>query len=161
MYRHPAAIAMRGVGVGATGLGLSVVAVSVVAAIDMPSWMRTTSVVVLAAIALVSFIVLTVGALRALGWGPRLVIDDDGFLNATGSRSGVRKVAWRDVRKVQADGPVVSVDLAGSKQSLIRTSALDVEPRELARELRSRLNTDRGLRPISSKRRRQVSQPPS
>jgi hypothetical protein len=53
------------------------------------------------------------------------------------------------VRKVQADGPVVSVDLAGNKQSLIRTGGIDADPRELARELRARLNRDRGYRPLS------------
>lgn len=96
---------------------------------------------------------LTVGALRALGWGARLVLDDDGFLNATGPRAGVRRVPWRDVRKVQADGPIVSVDVAGNKQSLIRTSSLDIEPRALARELRGRLNTDRGYHPIKPVKR--------
>jgi hypothetical protein len=34
---------------------------------------------------------------------------------------------------------VVSVDLAAGKRSLIRTAAIDVEPRELARELRRHL----------------------
>jgi hypothetical protein len=142
-------------------LGLAVVAVSLVAALDMPSWLRTILIAVLALIAVVALVVLSVGSLRALGWGVRLVLDDDGFLNATGPRPGARRVAWRDVRKVQADGTVVSVDLSGNRQSVIRTSALDVEPRELARELRARLNSDRGLHPVSSKRRRPVSRPES
>lgn len=145
---------MRGVGIGAAGVGLAVIGVSVVAAIDLPGWLQTALIIVFGVVAVVAFVLLTVGVLRALGWGPRLVIDDDGFHNATGPRSGERRVAWRDVRKVQADGPVVSVDLAGSKQSLIRTSPLEVEPKALAQELRSRLNTDRGYRPISSTRRK-------
>lgn len=144
---------MRGMGVGAVGIGASVIGVSLVAAADLSSGLETTLVVVLGVVALVSLVVLIVGVVRALGWGTRLVLDDDGFLNATGPGAGVRRAEWRDVRKVQADGPVVSVDLAGSRQSVIRTSSLDVDPRSLARELRSRLNQDRGYRPISAKRR--------
>jgi hypothetical protein len=67
------------------------------------------------------------------------VLDQDGFLNATGPGAGVRRAAWRDVRRVQSDGPVVSVDLAAGRRSLIRTAAIDVEPRELAREFRRHL----------------------
>lgn len=156
-YRPPVAIAIKGVGVGGTGLGLAVVAVSVVAAVGMPGWLRTALIAMLAIVAVGSLVILTVGALRALGWGARLVIDDDGFLNATGPRPGARRIVWRDVRKVQADGSVVSVDVAGGRQTVVRTSALNVEPRELARELRSRLNTDRGLEPVRSTRRKPVS----
>lgn len=148
VYSPPTAVAVRGVGFGAAAVGLSLVAAVVVLAVELPSWLRTLLVVVIGVVAMVGLVVLTVGVLRLLGWGARLVIDDDGFTNATGPRTGVRRAAWRDVRKVQADGSVVSVDLAGNAQSLIHTAALDVDPRELARELRTRLNRDRGYRPL-------------
>lgn len=144
---------MRGMGVGAVGIGVSVIGVSVVAATDLVSWLDTVLLVVLGILALAGLVVLVVGVVRALGWGTRLVLDDDGFLNATGPGAGIRRAAWRDVRKVQADGTVVSVDLSEGRQSIIRTSSLEVDPRSLARELRSRLNQDRGYRPIASKRR--------
>lgn len=149
MYRPPVAVAVRGVGVGALGVGAAVIAMVLVTAADLGGWLLAVVAVVLGVVAVVSLVVLCVGVWRILGWGARLVLDDDGFVNATGPRSGVRRVAWRDVRKVQADGRVVSVDLAGSRQSLIRTSVLDVDPRELARQLRSHLNRDRGYRPLS------------
>lgn len=149
MYRPPVAVAVRGVGVGALGVGAAVIAMVLVTAADLGGWLLAVVAVVLGVVAVVSLVVLCVGVWRVLGWGARLVLDDDGFVNATGPRAGVRRVAWRDVRKVQADGRVVSVDLAGSRQSLIRTSVLDVDPRELARQLRSHLNRDRGYRPLS------------
>lgn len=149
VYRAPVALGIRGVGFGAVGLGLAVVGATLVAAATLPGWLEFLASAVLAVLALGSAIVLVVGVLRLAGRGTRLVLDDDGFTNATGPRSGVRKAAWRDVRKVQADGPVVSVDLAGNKQSLIRTGGIDADPRELARELRARLNRDRGYRPLS------------
>lgn len=149
VYGTPTALGVRGVGFGAAGLGLITIALSIVVAIDLASWLRITLLVVLGVLAAAALLVLIVGLLRVSGRGTRLVLDDDGFVNSTGFGIGVRRGRWRDVRKVQADGPIVSVDLAGGKQSLIRTTAIDVEPRVLARELRSRLNTDRGYRPLT------------
>ena len=149
VYRPPIALAVRGVGYGAAALGVAVVGVSLATAFDLPGWLRTTLVAVFAVVAMVALVVLVVGVVRALGWGTRLVLDDSGFVNATGPGAGVRRAPWKDVRKVQADGPVVSVDLAGDRQSLIRTSSLDVDPRVLARELRARLNQDRGYTPLN------------
>lgn len=133
---------------GAAGLGLVTVALTVVLAVDLSGWLRTMLLVVLALAAVVSLVVLVVGVLRVFGRGTRLVLDDDGFVNATGFGRG-RRVPWRDVRKVQTDGAIVSVDLSGGRQSLIRTASIAVEPRVLARELRGRLNQDRGYRPLS------------
>lgn len=149
VFRPPIALAVRGVGFGAAALGVAVVGVSLATAFDLPGWLRTTLLAVFAVVAVVALVVLVVGVVRALGWGTRLVLDDSGFVNATGPGAGVRRAAWKDVRKVQADGPVVSVDLAGDRQSLIRTSSLDVDPRALARELRARLNQDRGYTPLN------------
>jgi hypothetical protein len=146
VYGPPAAVAVRGVGLGAAGLGLVTIAAVVVLAAELPGWLDVTLLCLLAALALVSLLVLAVGVLRVFGRGARLVLDDDGFVNTTGFGLGARRGKWRDVRKVQADGTVVSVDLAGGRQSLIHTAVLDVEPRLLARELRSRLNHDRGYR---------------
>lgn len=149
VYRAPVTLGIRGVGIGAIGLGLAVVGASAVVATSLPGWLQFSVLAVLAVLALASTIVLVVGVLRLAGRGTRLVLDDDGFTNATGPKSGIRKAAWRDVRKVQADGTVVSVDLAGNKQSVIRTSGIDADPRELARDLRARLNRDRGYHPLT------------
>jgi hypothetical protein len=130
-------------------VGIGAIGATIVGAVDLPEWLSTTLLVGCGAVALVGLAVLVVGLVRMAGYGVRLQLDDDGFLNATGSRVGIRRGAWRDVRKVQADGQVVSVDLSGGRQSIIRTSAIDVDPRELARELRTRLNRDRGYRPLS------------
>jgi hypothetical protein len=148
VYGPPTQLAVRGVGVGAAGLGLVTVALTVLLAVDPAGWLRGVLLVLLALAAVVSLVVLLVGVLRVFGRGTRLVLDDDGFVNATGFGFG-RRVPWRDVRKVQTDGAVVSVDLSGGRQSLIRTASIDVEPRVLARELRGRLNRDRGYRPLS------------
>ncbi|SDT69711.1 MULTISPECIES: hypothetical protein [Jiangella] len=148
VYGPPTQLAVRGVGVGAAGLGLVTIALTVVLAVDLPGWLQAVLLVLLALAAAVSLVILLVGVLRVLGRGTRLVLDDDGFVNATGFGVG-RRVPWRDVRKVQTDGAIVSVDLSGGRQSLIRTASIDVEPRVLARELRGRLNRDRGYRPLS------------
>jgi hypothetical protein len=148
VYGPPTQLAVRGVGVGAAGLGLVTVALTVLLAVDPAGWLRGVLLVLLALAAVVSLVVLLVGVLRVFGRGTRLVLDDEGFVNATGFGFG-RRVPWRDVRKVQTDGAVVSVDLSGGRQSLIRTASIDVEPRVLARELRGRLNRDRGYRPLS------------
>lgn len=148
VYGPPTQLAIRGVGVGAAGLGLVTIALTVVLAVDLPGWLQAVLLVLLALAAAVSLVILLVGVLRVLGRGTRLVLDDDGFVNATGFGVG-RRVPWRDVRKVQTDGAIVSVDLSGGRQSLIRTASIDVEPRVLARELRGRLNRDRGYQPLS------------
>ncbi|WP_116948035.1 hypothetical protein [Jiangella endophytica] len=148
VYGPPTQLAVRGVGVGAAGLGLVTIALTIVLAADPAGWLRAVLLVLLAAAAVVALVILLVGVLRVFGRGTRLVLDDDGFVNATGFGVG-RRVPWRDVRKVQTDGAIVSVDLSGGRQSLIRTASIDVEPRVLARELRGRLNQDRGYRPLS------------
>lgn len=148
VYGPPTQLAVRGVGVGAAGLGLVTVALTVVLAVGPTGWPRAVLLVLLALAAAVALVILLVGVLRVFGRGARLVLDDDGFVNATGFGLG-RRVPWRDVRKVQTDGAIVSVDLSGGRQSLIRTTSIDVEPRVLARELRGRLNQDRGYRPLS------------
>ncbi len=142
VYRVPTAVALRGVGVGAVILGLCVVGVSVLRAVQPARAVVVGVGIVLGLLAILSFTVLIVGGLRLIGLGARVVLDDHGFLNATGPGGGVRRGAWRDVRKVQSDGPVVSIDLAGGRRSLVRTSMLDVGPRELAQELRRHLTRE-------------------
>ena len=141
-YRVPTAVALRGVGVGAVILGLCVVGVSVLRAVQPARAVVVGVGIVLGLLAILSFTVLIVGVLRLTGLGARVLLDDHGFLNATGPGGGVRRAAWRDVRKVQSDGPVVSIDLAGGRRSLVRTSMLDVGPRELAQELRRHLTRE-------------------
>ncbi|NED99280.1 hypothetical protein [Phytoactinopolyspora halotolerans] len=150
VYRAPIALGVRGLGFGAVGLGACVVGATLIRAADVDGPLGVVLWVTLGILAAVALVFFGTGTARAAGLRSRLVLDEDGFLNATGPGAGVRRVAWRDVRKVQADGSVVSVDVAGSRQSLIRTSALDVDPRELARELRSRLNRNRGYTPLGS-----------
>jgi hypothetical protein len=142
VYRVPTAVALRGVGVGAVVLGLCVVGVSVLRAVQPGRAVVVGVGIVLGLLAILSFTMLIVGVLRLIGLGARVVLDDRGFLNATGPGGGVRRGAWRDVRKVQSDGPVVSIDLAGGRRSLVRTSMLDVGPRELAQELRRHLTRE-------------------
>lgn len=150
VYTVPTAVALRGVGLGAIGLGLCVVAASVLLAMD-PGRATTVGVGIMLALAgALALVVLVSGLLRLFGRGARLVMDDDGFVNATGPGRGVRRAAWKDVRKVQTDGQFVSVDLGGSKRSLIRTGVLDADPKELARQLRARLNRGHGYRPLNA-----------
>ncbi|WP_166354651.1 hypothetical protein [Phytoactinopolyspora limicola] len=150
VYRSPLALGIRGVGVGASTLGVVLVAAMLVAAAGPSGALGVVVWSVLGLLGAAALVVLATGVLRASGLRTRLVLDDDGFVNATGPRAGVRKVAWRDVRKVQSDGDVVSVDIAGNRQSVIRTAMLDVEPKVLARELRGRLNRDRGYTPFGT-----------
>ncbi|PSL05199.1 hypothetical protein CLV30_10464 [Haloactinopolyspora alba] len=149
VYGPPTAVAVRGVGVGAVGVGVLTIALSLLLAADLPTWLTVAAVVLIAVAGLLCAVVLVVGVLRVFGRGTRLVLDDEGFTNTTGYRLGARRGAWRDVRRVQTDGSIVSIDLAGGRQSLVRTSALGVEARPLARELRKRLNDDRGYRPLT------------
>jgi hypothetical protein len=149
VYTVPLAVALRGVGVGAVALGGCVVAAIVVLALELSRALTVALLLLLGLGAVIALIVLVAGLLRLAGRGVRLVLDEDGFVNATGPGAGVRRVAWKDVRKVQTDGKVVSVDLAGGKRSLIRTSVLDADPKELARQLRERLNRGHGYRPLT------------
>lgn len=161
VYSVPIAVALRGVGFGALGVGVCVVATSVLLALDPPRPVSVAVGLLLALGAALALVVLVVGALRLFGRGPRLVLDQDGFLNATGPGSGVRRAAWRDVRKVQTDGRFISVDLAGGKRSLIRTTSLDVGSKDLARQLRARLNRGHGYRPITPPQPAEPPQTPS
>lgn len=149
VYGVPVPVALRGVGFGALGLGACVLAAVVLLAVDPSRPITVAAGLLLALAAVLSLIVFVAGILRLAGRGARLVLDADGFVNAGGPGSGVRRAKWKDVRKVQTDGRFVSVDLAGGKRSLIRTTSLDVEPKELARQLRTRLNRDRGHRPVT------------
>jgi hypothetical protein len=149
LYTVPTGIALRGIGLGTVGLGLCVVATSVLLALDPGRGVTVGVAIMLVLAAALALLVLVSGIGRLLGRGARLVLDEDGFVNATGPGSGVRKAAWKDVRKVQTDGRFVSVDLAGGKRSLIRTNVLDAEPKELAKQLRGRLNRGHGYRPLT------------
>lgn len=149
VYGVPVPVALRGVGFGAVGLGACVVAASILLAVKPPRPVMWAACLLLALGALLALIVLGSGIMRLAGRGARLVLDEDGFVNASGPGAGVRRAAWKDVRKVQTDGHFVSVDLAGGKRSLIRTAALDVEPKELAQQLRARLNRGHGYRPLT------------
>lgn len=140
---------MRGIGIGAVSLGVVVIAGVVVAAAAPSGTAGTIIWVAVGMLAAVALIVLGTGIARVSGLRSRLVMDDDGFLNATGPGAGVRRAQWRDVRRVKADGDVVSVDLSGNRQSVIHTSQIAVSSRELARELRTRLNRDRGYTPLN------------
>lgn len=149
VYGVPLGVALRGVGVGTVGLGACVIG-AVLLAKFWPSRAIGVALGLLVGLgAVLSLVVLGAGVLRVMGRGARLVIDEDGFLNATGPATGVRRAAWRDVRKVQADGRFVSVDIAGGRRSLIRTGPLDVGTKELALQLRARLNRSHGYRPLS------------
>ncbi|HEX6232606.1 MAG TPA: hypothetical protein VFZ63_05730 [Jiangellaceae bacterium] len=149
VYSVPVPVALKGIGVGAVTLGACIVAAIVVVALDFSRALTVALWILLGLLAVISLVVLVAGLLRLAGRGVRLVLDDDGFVNATGPGAGVRRAAWKDVRKVQTDGQFVSVDLAGGKRSLIRTSAIDAEPKELARQLRERLNRGHGYRPLT------------
>lgn len=148
VYTIPTAVALRGIGLGAVGLGLCVIGGTVLIDRD-PGRAVTIGVGLMLLVAAgMALIVLLSGVMRLMGRGARLILDEDGFINATGPATGVRRVRWRDVRKVQTDGRFVSVDLAGGKRSLIRTNVLDASPRELAQQLRARLNRGHGIRPL-------------
>jgi len=149
VYTVPTGVALRGVGLGAVGLGLCVIGAVVLIDRDPGRGVTIGLGLILALGAAMALLVLLSGVFRLLGRGARLVLDGEGFLNATGPGTGVRKARWKDVRKVQTDGRFVSVDLAGGKRSLIRTSVLDASPRELAQQLRARLNKGHGIRPLT------------
>lgn len=139
-------VALRGVGVGASGLGGCVLAGVLLRAAGTGGMLALVLGLLLVGVAGVALTVLVVGALRVAGRGPRLVLDDQGFTNATGPGGGVRRGAWKDVRSVRVDGPVVVVDLAGGRRSIVRTGALAVGAAELSRELRARLDRGHGYR---------------
>lgn len=149
VYSVPVPVALRGVGFGAVGLGACAMAVTVLFAVDAPRPVIVAVGLLLALGAALALVVFVSGILRLAGRGTRLVLDEHGFVNASGPGSGVRRARWKDVRKVQTDGRFVSVDLAGGKRSLIRTSSFDVDPKELARQLRARLNRGHGYRPVT------------
>lgn len=146
VYTVPTPVALRGVGVGTVGLGGCIIATSVLLAVDPPRPVAVAVGLLLALAAVLGLLVLAVGVLRLIGRGTRLVLDRDGFLNATGPGAGARRVAWQDVRKVHTDGQLVLVDLAEGKRSQIRTASLQAGPKEVARELRVRVDQGRESR---------------
>jgi hypothetical protein len=143
VYRVPTGIGLRGVGVGTVVLGLCVIGASVLRAAQPPRAVVVGVGIVLGLLVILSLTILVVGLLRLFGRGARFVLDDTGFFNATGPGAGVRRARWADVRRVQSDGPVISIELAGGRRSLVRTTTLDVGPRELAQELRRHLTRSR------------------
>jgi hypothetical protein len=143
VFRVPTAVALRGIGVGAVILGLCVIGASVLRAAQPARAVMVGVGIVLGLLGILSLTLLVVGLLRLVGRSARFVLDADGFLNATGPGAGVRRGRWRDVRRVQSDGPVISIELAGGRHSLVRTTMLDVGPRELAQELRRHLTRRR------------------
>ncbi|MGH8825278.1 MAG: hypothetical protein ACRDVN_12475 [Jiangellaceae bacterium] len=147
VYRVPTGVALRGVGIGAVGLGLCVMGAMVLSALEPSRAVLVGVGLLIGLLAVLALTMFVVGVLRLAGRGARLELDDEGFLNSTGPGGGVRRAAWRDVRRVQSDGPVVSVDLSAGRRSIIRTGVLDVEPRELAREMRARLVRRNPARP--------------
>jgi hypothetical protein len=149
VYTVPVPVALRGIGVGAVALGVCIVAAIAVLALDVSPALTVALLLLLGLAAMIALTVLVAGLLRLAGRGVRLVLDEDGFVNATGPGAGVRRADWKDVRKVQTDGRFVSVDLAGGKRSLIRTSVIEADSKELARQLRERLNRGHGYRPLT------------
>jgi hypothetical protein len=139
VFRPSPALAGRGIGVGAIALGIAVAGYTATAATGVSGAARLALIIAAAVVGVLGLVVFGVGIIRLTGGGTRLVLDDDGFVNATGPGAGVRTGRWTDVRKVQTDGSVVSIDLAGGRQSIVRTRALGIDSRELARELRTRL----------------------
>lgn len=146
VYTVPTPVALRGVGVGTVGLGACIIGTSALLAVD-PSRPVTVAVGLLLALATaLALLVLVVGLLRLVRRGARVVLDRDGLLNATGPGTGMRRVAWQDIRRVQTDGPSVLVDVVGGRRSVIRTASLEIGPKDLARELRARITESRGSR---------------
>lgn len=139
VYRPSPALAGRGIGVGAITLGVAAIAFTLIVSTSVEGAVKAVLMIAAALLGLYGAVVFVVGIVRLAGGGTRLILDDEGFLNATGPRSGVRSARWADVRKVQTDGSVVSIDLAGARQSIVRTRALGIDSRELARDLRQRL----------------------
>lgn len=139
VYRPSPKLASRGIGAGAVALGIAVVGYSLIAWSQISGPLEAVLTVLVALVALLGLVVLVVGVTRLAGGGTRLVLDDEGFRNATGPGAGARSGRWADVRKVQTDGSVVSIDLAGGRQSIIRTRALGINAATLARELRTHL----------------------
>ncbi|HSK25713.1 MAG TPA: hypothetical protein VK894_02240 [Jiangellales bacterium] len=148
-YGVSPAVALRGLGVGSVLLGTAVVGGVLLSALGVTGTAGWLVTVPLALLALIGLVFMVVGLWRLTGRGPRLEMDDAGFVNATGPGAGVRRAAWKDVRTVRADGPVVVVELAGGRQSIIRTGSLAVPPKHLAAELRQRLNRGHGYRPLT------------
>jgi hypothetical protein len=149
-YGAAPSVALRGVGLGAMLLGGAIVVGLVVTAVGVEASVLAWAVAVpLALVAAAGLALLVVGLWRLSGRGLRLELDDDGFLNATGPGAGVRRAAWGDVRTVRSDGPVVVVDLAGGRRSIVRTGSLSVPAGDLAAELRRRLDRGHGYRRLT------------
>ena len=147
VYATAPAAAVRGLGLGLVGLGFVVLISLPLLAAEPPRWVSVVAVIVLGLITLTMLIIIGTAVVRITGRGPRLVLDADGFENRTGVRVGVRRATWREVKHVRAHGRTLIVELTDGRQSLVDTSLLAAPPRDLAVDLRARLNASRGYRP--------------
>lgn len=150
-YRLRPALGARMIGMACVWLGLAVVLEVV---------RRAVPVLDVLAVQFLEWFLVAIFAVLA-GWGawivfgrrPRLVLDDEGFLNHTNRlRDSVRAAAWRDVSDVRRrdtlTGTVLVLELADGRQSVITSRLLDVAVPELEEQIRERLNAAHGYRPL-------------
>jgi len=148
VYASAPATAVWGIGVGSLGLGTVLLLAVGLAAVDPPTWLAVALGVLLGLAAFVLLVLLGTALGRLLGRGPRLVVDAEGFRNHAGLRVGVRRASWRQVKHVKAVDRTLVIELDDGRQSLVDSSLLAVAPPDLADDLRARLNTARGYRPL-------------
>lgn len=149
-YRLRPAIGLRVVGFGFVALALPVlleVARRTVDALDVTA---------LAVVVWVSLLIpaglLLVGGWLLLDRRPRLRLDADGFTGRTTYGLRTTTAPWkevRDVQRVDADGgPVLLIDHGAEAATTIQPRYLDGERARIEEELRSRLNSAYGYRPL-------------
>jgi hypothetical protein len=150
-YRLRPALGTRMIGMACVWLGLAVVIEVVRRAVPVLDML---AVVVLEWFLVAIFAVLAGwGAWIVFGRKPRLVLDDEGFVNNTNRlRDSVRSATWRDVSDVRrrdtATGTVFVLELADGRQSVIAPRLLDVAVSDLEEQIRQRLNAAHGYRPL-------------
>lgn len=140
---------------GMSSLWLALVVVLDVLRRAVPALDGTPLVVVEAVFGAVFVGVAAFGAWVLFGRGGRLVLDADGFRNHTSwRRDSVRAASWNDVADVKrstagrSGGTTFVVVLADGRTSVIAASLLDVSAATLEEQLRTRLNTAHGYRPL-------------
>jgi hypothetical protein len=146
VYATAPAAGVRALGLGLVGLGFVVLISLPLLAAEPPQWVSVVATIVLALSTLTMLVIIGTAVARIAGRGPRLVLDADAFENRTGVRVGVRRATWREVKHVRAHGRTLVIELTDGRQSLVDTSLLATPPRDIAADLRDRLNASRGYR---------------
>ena len=146
-YRLARAYAVRPLGLAVCGTGLAVIALAVARAADARGWVQT-SLLVVAVLLVVLSVLAAVVILR-----PPTILRLDGHGFRVRRMGGAEVASWRDVEdvagEVRAGQRVAYIRQRDGGAVLLPLGLLDTPADQVEREVRRRLDSAHGYRPIA------------